>query len=393
MGDRDAGGRYLPQPAAGRGRHMSGTAASEASRLRRAAASLRDRGDRTRQREVEAPSGARPGWASDYWGQRRAHLRRIAGEFSATVLGEDAEYASRAACSPGVHEFRYEALAGEPVLPTISAAEAAVLGCLELVAGVGPVTASRLRAAGVTTIAQLVAYPALRRDARLAIAEWERADLSSVCNRLTRRLGGLGHLLSALVCSTVAMEDVAFLDLETMGLWNNTVFLAGIGRIAGGAFHVHQYLAPDHADEPAVVARALAQLSEAKVVVTFNGRSADLPWLAGRAFYYGLGPVPPLAHVDLLYGTRRRYVRDEGRLACARLPEVSDELLQLSRPCGDVPSWIVPEIYDHYTRAPAKREGMLVPLLSHNRADLRALVSLLELLSREAVRVPAACAG
>ena len=288
-----------------------------------------------------------------------------------------------------MHSFRYDSLACEPLLPHADQAGEAVLGCLELVAGVGPVTAARLREAGVTNVRDLLRHPSLCDDARRVVDEWERADLPAVCTRLTRRLGGRGHLISALVCSTVPIEDVAFLDLETMGLWNNTVFLAGVGRVAGGALHVRQYLAPGHADEPAVVKQALAELAAAKIVVTFNGRSADLPWLAGRAFYYGLGPVPPVAHVDLLHGTRRRYVRDEARLQSARLPEVSDELLQLARPCEDVPSWIVPEIYDHYTRAPEKREGMLVPLLAHNRADLRALVSLLELLCREAAGTPA----
>jgi uncharacterized protein YprB with RNaseH-like and TPR domain len=169
-----------------------------------------------------------------------------------------------------------------------------------------------------------------------------------------------------------------------MGLWNNTVFLAGVGRIRDGRLHVLQYLAPGHADEPAVVRSALAQLADARVVVTFNGRSADLPWLAGRAFYYGLGPVPAPAHVDLLYGTRRRYQRDEERLERVRLPDVSGELLQLERPETDVPSWMVPEVYDHYTRAPGEREGLLLPILEHNRADLEALVHLLELLCREA---------
>lgn len=351
------------------------------TRLARAAAALRERSEQGRRAAV----GGADGQAGAYWSVRRGHLRRLKASVGEATLESAGTDVRRADATPGAHRVRHRGAACDPRLPTAEVATRTLLGCLELVSGIGPVTARRLRAEGVLGLEDLLGQDPHAREAAEVIGEWERRDLPATCARLTRRLGGHGHLLSALLCTAVAPEEIAFLDLETMGLWNNTVFLAGIGSLSGGAMHVEQFLAPGHADEPAVVAGAVARLAEARVVVTFNGRSADLPWLAGRAFYYGLGPFPAPAHVDLLHGTRRRYQRDEDRLGSVRLPEVSAELLEVERPAQDVPSWMVPEVYDYYSKAPAAREGLLLPILEHNRADLVALAGLLELLCAEAV--------
>ncbi len=124
-----------------------------------------------------------------------------------------------------------------------------------------------------------------------------------------------------------------------------------------------------------------------RVLLTHNGRTADATWLRARSFFHGLPPVPELAHVDLFYGTRRRFVVDEPVLASARLPVVQHQLLGMARPGYDVPSWAVPELYQRYVQT--GREGLLVPVLDHNRSDLEALVLLLERLGVEAL---ASCA-
>jgi uncharacterized protein YprB with RNaseH-like and TPR domain len=261
-----------------------------------------------------------------------------------------------------------------------------VLSRLDLVWGVGQATASRLRQAGMTTVEDLLHLFEYRDRAAEVIAEWDLGRLPSLCTRLTRRLGGVGHLLSALVCSQVELERVVFFDLETLGLWNNPIFLAGVGRFRDGAFEVNQFLAPGYAHEPGVLARASAELEGAQVVVTFNGRTADMPWLVNRVFYHGLPAVPELAHVDLIHGVRRRFRIDEDFLPDARLPTVQRHLLAHDRPVFDVPSWLIPTLYQEYAKRGARSEGLLVPVVDHNCSDLEALAVLLEVLCREAGR-------
>lgn len=360
---------------------------AEQARLHRAAAGLRQRGTLASFETGTVGGTGDVGLRAaidEHYRTRRALMRRLRDEYASVTLPDRFDVVDRCHSSPGVHLVATRAATAGPRLPDAADARQALRGCLETVLGVGPVTACRLRAGGLTSVEDLLGLAPYREGAAEVLAEWDLPDLASICARLTRRMGERGHLLSALVCAMVRLEDIAFLDLETMGLWNNVVFLAGVGQVSDGAVRVEQYLAPSHADEPAVIAAALRRLSTAKVVVTYNGRTADLPWLMSRALYYGLGPVPSLVHVDLMYGTRRRYLRDEERLPNARLPVVSDEILRLERPRSDVPGWLIPDVYANYCRAPDRREGMLVPVLEHNRADLEALVRLLEVLCEQA---------
>jgi len=309
--------------------------------------------------------------------RRFGHLR-LADRYEMTTLRHELG---------AVHHVTHRTNLGAPALPDPAVARAAWEARLDTIYGIGTVTADRLKAAGMTSVRHLTDLDRYREAALEVVAEHDDPDVNPLCRRFARRLGERGHLLSALACALVGLDDIAFFDLETMGLWNNVVFLAGIGRIRDGQFVVDQYLAPGFAGEAAVVALATAALAEAKVVVTYNGRTADVPWLRSRAFYYGTGAVPELTHVDLVYGTRGRFVRQEQRLPNAQLTVVSEELLGLPRPELDLDSALIPAVYERFAKHPERRQGMLVPILDHNRADLEALVLLLELLCAEALLV------
>lgn len=268
-------------------------------------------------------------------------------------------------------------------LPPADAARAALLSRLELVPGIGPVTAAALRSAGVRSVEELVGTPRHGPGAEEVCAEWAAGDLVAVGHRLQRRLAGRGHMLASLLAACAEPSSIAFLDLETLGLGGNVVFLCGVARALDGQVHVEQFLAPGYADEPALLDRVLAVLGDARVVVTYNGRTADMTWLRSRCFYHGLADVPEVAHVDLVFGTRRRFVHDEPVLGDARLGTVQHGLLGAARPEHDVPSAAVPEIYQEYARTGC--EGLLVPVLDHNLSDLTALVSLLGRMCDEAL--------
>jgi uncharacterized protein YprB with RNaseH-like and TPR domain len=271
------------------------------------------------------------------------------------------------------------------------AAEEAILSELRLVFGVGPVTAEAMRAAGVLHVTDLVGHRRFGGSAAWLMQCWEGQDLGALHDHIRRRLAGLGHGLGLALAGLVCPEKVVVVDLETLGLWGSPMLLFGFARLCGGRLEIHQYLARSGSEEPAALVLALAALEDCEVMVTYNGRSADAPWLAQRCAYFGLGRVPAPLHLDLLHPVRRLYGSPTGvepepgapanicrSLPDCRLTTVETLVLGTDRSVDDLPGDAVPYFYREYERR--RNIGPLVPIIDHNRADLVALARLLSLL-------------
>src|SRR6185295_13885482 len=132
-----------------------------------------------------------------------------------------------------------------------------------------------------------------------------------------------------------------FLDLETGGLATSPVFLAGTMHWNGGDFVLRQYFARHYGEEAALL-RALARVfREFEFLVTFNGKSYDVPFLLGRAVVHRVAIDVPPRHVDLLHPARRRWRRT---LPDCRLQTLERHVCRRRR-AGDVPSEEVPGLY------------------------------------------------
>ena len=76
-----------------------------------------------------------------------------------------------------------------------------------------------------------------------------------------------------------------FLDLETTGLSGGAgtvAFLVGIGFFENGAFRTRQFLLPGFASERALLHAVAECLGEAGCLVTYNGKTFDLPVMETR---------------------------------------------------------------------------------------------------------------
>lgn len=167
---------------------------------------------------------------------------------------------------------------------------------------------------------------------------------------------------------------VAVLDIETLGLRGSGVlaFLVGVGVPSGSRLEIDQLLLCDPGDEPALLAAALSRLSGPRLLVTYNGRSFDLPVLRSRCIVNRLSPVPLEArlHCDLLAPVRRLF-RD--RLGACTLRQAEALLLGLERE-DDVPGSEAPGRYQAWLsgRAPDALEAVVL----HNQLDLCATMVL-----------------
>ena len=173
----------------------------------------------------------------------------------------------------------------------------------------------------------------------------------------------------------VDFRDMAFIDTETTGLAGGTgtyAFLVGVGVFEDDGFAIYQFFMRDYDEEPAML-HALGELLDGlEAVVSFNGKSFDLPLLETR--FIMARQVPRLVdapHLDLLPAARRFW---KYRLDSCALSSLETDILGVRRTQDDVPGWMIPGLYMDYARSGDARE--MPRIFYHNAVDILSLVTL-----------------
>ena len=90
-------------------------------------------------------------------------------------------------------------------------------------------------------------------------------------------------------------EEAVFLDIETTGLSPMRSFIYLIGLVfidlKEMTMHITQIIAEDRDEEEEILKLMKERLKGYKTVVTYNGNSFDLPFIAKRAERYGIEPT------------------------------------------------------------------------------------------------------
>jgi len=170
----------------------------------------------------------------------------------------------------------------------------------------------------------------------------------------------------------LAKEELIFLDTETSGLAGGAgtvVFLVGLGYFREDNFILEQHLMRDFEEELDQLLAVKSRLEERRAVVSFNGKSFDLPLLENRFVLNRLSFPAPEYHLDLLHPSRSLW----NHLPSCSLKALERQLLNYSRR-GDIDGSEVPELYFSYLRK--KDMSLLEPVLHHNRLDIISLVAL-----------------
>lgn len=168
-----------------------------------------------------------------------------------------------------------------------------------------------------------------------------------------------------------------FLDLETTGLFGGAgtqAFLVGCATIDGDAIRVRQYLLPGFEHEGALLGEVSAWMATHGAVVTYNGRSFDVPLIETRYLFHRVPfPLAGVPHLDMLHAARRLWRgrpavagRDPDEGSCS-LTVLEKHLSGLHR-VGDVPGFEIPSRYFQFVRDGDARP--LEAVLEHNRLDL-----------------------
>lgn len=197
------------------------------------------------------------------------------------------------------------------------------------------------------------------------------ADLAAVDAVHVRRLG--------LSVDAFDVRRALFLDTETTGLRGagTVAFLVGLGWIEEDTFRIRQVLMRDYPEELPLLSVVAERMQEAEVIVSFNGKSFDMPLLRDRFTMARMRDrwleKPQL---DLLHAARRTW---RLRLGRCNLGSLEEKVLDIRRE-GDLPGAEVPERYFQFLKT--GDAALLNDVLRHNEQDVRTLAHLLARLGR-----------
>jgi hypothetical protein len=192
--------------------------------------------------------------------------------------------------------------------------------------------------------------------------------------------GGSQSAIGNQQSAILAPSRLVFLDTETTGLAGGTgtcAFLIGIGSVEGVRFSVRQFFLRDYPEEKAQLQALSDALAPYEGLVTFNGKTFDIPLLETRyALARMKSPFKRMLHLDALHPARRLW---KLRLESCKLTDLESALLGIHRE-GDVPGSEIPGIFFDYLRS-GDAQG-LQPVFHHNALDILTLAALTVELAR-----------
>lgn len=171
------------------------------------------------------------------------------------------------------------------------------------------------------------------------------------------------------------LRDFIFLDTETSGLSGGTgtyAFEVGLGRFTDDGFKLAQFFMRHPGEEPALLAGLTEFMHGMKAVVTYNGKSFDIPLLNTRYTMMGMtSPFEGIDHFDLLPLARRLW---RLRLASRTLGSVETNILGVKRGEEEVPGYLIPEMYFDFLKTGDARP--IAGIFYHNAIDILSLAGL-----------------
>jgi hypothetical protein len=133
----------------------------------------------------------------------------------------------------------------------------------------------------------------------------------------------------------------------------------------------------DYDEESALLDAVGRQLAQHDALITYNGKSFDVPLIETRFIAARRSPGSiPAAHLDLLFPARRLL---RGHLDRCALSDVERSVLGYHR-LEDLPSWMIPSVYFQFVREGDAR--LLGGVLEHNRDDILSLLALTAWMTR-----------
>jgi uncharacterized protein YprB with RNaseH-like and TPR domain len=160
-------------------------------------------------------------------------------------------------------------------------------------------------------------------------------------------------------------EDVVLLDIETSGFkrMDSQIIVIGLAYMKEGEMVTHTIHVRDPHEERAALEDFYSTIGRFEKIVTFNGKSFDLPFLHYRSAVHRIKPDFRSEHIDLL-PIYRKYT---GNAKGNKLQKYELRNLGVVRK-GDIHGRAIGEAYQRFIQGEANHR--MQDVLNHNRFDL-----------------------
>ncbi len=356
---------------------------SEKITLTRAAESLRERIARSKEFEVipetqkttEQPSGPVESWIwSDEYDESLKLEKRLTKQYEGKTLHE-------AIAGNVVSNQQGECYEISNSFTSIfkranyTESRRLIISDLKSLPGIGPAREQTLKQQGYKTIEELENHPLWKKQAQDFMKIINKKEISQIQRWMWQRFPK-SHPLLHYLAGFCQDQDFAIVDIETLGLSERPIILLGIAKPTKTLVCTSQFLLRDIQDEPSAIWALISQLEPNLSLISYNGRSFDIPYIKQRLAYYGLDVPLDNPHFDVLHFTRRAL---RNKLSDCKL-ETVEKYIGIKRDIN-IPGALVPHFYETYLRT--KNPGPLVPIVEHNRQDLLTLGTLFSKLYEE----------
>ncbi|MFX1531514.1 MAG: ribonuclease H-like domain-containing protein [Promethearchaeota archaeon] len=251
-----------------------------------------------------------------------------------------------------------------------------VLYNLKTVHYIGEFIENRLKGRGIKTLKDLRFLNMRYRDSANKILEL--IDKKDYKNLMENK-----YIDDLDVSFCFQVEDLLFLDIETLGLFNNAIIIVGIGYFRNNKYEIHIFFARSLEEEIAICEHLKTEvLPQFKCFVSYNGKRFDIPYIANRFLYY-FDENPMISekdipyeisntryhHIDLYHICRRRF---RGLFERYSLTNLEENLLDMKRQ-NELPSIMVPMCYKKYQSNPDRYIGLIKECIEHNYYDIYSM--------------------
>lgn len=181
------------------------------------------------------------------------------------------------------------------------------------------------------------------------------------------------HKMTFLLLSFFDKNDLLFLDIETKSLFFETqIITIGCGFFENGNFKTIHLTALNEEGEYEILNEFNKLLKDKKALVTFNGKSFDVPFIDLRMSYYNIkSNITDYHNFDLYFFAKKAFKSHQDSFA---LKEIDKKILNRQRK-NDINGEDVNYYYNRYLNT--RNINFLKPIINHNRDDIISLALLL----------------